>query len=56
MVKREHEMAGGIEDWEDINGRDVDRYGFININRQTSLRAGSPEPKPPKRVSTVSGF
>jgi hypothetical protein len=24
MVKSDHELAGGIEDWEDINGCDVD--------------------------------
>ncbi|KAI0401372.1 rab-GTPase-TBC domain-containing protein [Xylaria palmicola] len=24
-----HELAGGIEDWEGVEGRDVDRYGFI---------------------------
>lgn len=29
MISREpHELAGGIEDWEDVDG-DVDRYGFI---------------------------
>ncbi|QSZ29645.1 hypothetical protein DSL72_004161 [Monilinia vaccinii-corymbosi] len=46
------ELAGGIEDWEDVNGKDVDRYGFINSQR-TASRPGTPEPKPPKRVSTV---
>ncbi|KAF6805759.1 tbc domain protein [Colletotrichum plurivorum] len=29
-VRSEYELAGGLEDWEDINGYDVDRYGFIN--------------------------
>lgn len=24
-----YELAGGIEDWEDVDGADVDRYGFI---------------------------
>ncbi|TVY56023.1 TBC domain-containing protein, partial [Lachnellula suecica] len=47
--KKEHEMAGGIEDWEDIDGNDVDRYGFINMRP----RPGTPEPRPPQRVSTV---
>ncbi|KAB8304965.1 hypothetical protein EYC80_004280 [Monilinia laxa] len=50
--RRPAELAGGIEDWEDVNGKDVDRYGFINSQRTTS-RPGTPEPKPPKRVSTV---
>ncbi|KAK4548895.1 hypothetical protein LTR36_008668 [Oleoguttula mirabilis] len=31
-----HEYAGGIEDWEDVEGRDVDRYGFINTGRSAS--------------------
>ncbi|KAL1633331.1 hypothetical protein SLS56_002964 [Neofusicoccum ribis] len=30
MISKEpHELAGGIEDWEDIDGAEVDRYGFI---------------------------
>ncbi|KAF2763938.1 hypothetical protein EJ03DRAFT_332297 [Teratosphaeria nubilosa] len=32
-TKQAHEVAGGIEDWEHVNGRDVDRYGFINPKR-----------------------
>jgi hypothetical protein len=51
-LKKEHELAGGIEDWEDVNGRDVDRYGFISLQRSPS-RSGTPEPRPPQRVSTV---
>jgi hypothetical protein len=51
-VRKEHELAGGIEDWEDVNGHDVDRYGFINLQRKVS-RPGTPEPRPPQRVSTV---
>ncbi|KAI9648720.1 hypothetical protein NHQ30_003360 [Ciborinia camelliae] len=50
--RRPAELAGGIEDWEDVNGNDVDRYGFINSQR-TTPRPGTPEPKPPQRVSTV---
>ncbi|PHH59928.1 hypothetical protein CDD81_2359 [Ophiocordyceps australis] len=30
------QLAGGLEDWQDINGADVDRYGFINAPRPTS--------------------
>lgn len=33
FVQHEHERAGGIEDWEDLSGKDVDRYGFINPNK-----------------------
>ncbi|KAN0090369.1 RabGAP/TBC [Hyaloscypha variabilis] len=51
-VRQEHELAGGIEDWEDVQGHDVDRYGFINLQRKLS-RPGTPEPRPPQRVSTV---
>jgi hypothetical protein len=50
--RNQHELAGGIEDWQDIKGQDVDRYGFINIRRQDS-RPGTPEPRPPQRVSTI---
>ena len=36
-TKREdHELAGGIEDWEDVNGEDIDRYGFIVPRRVAS--------------------
>lgn len=31
-----HELAGGIEDWEDVDGRAVDRYGFIRHNPNVS--------------------
>jgi hypothetical protein len=51
-IKRPNELAGGIEDWEDVNGGDIDRYGFINLRRDPS-RPGTPEPRPPQRVSTV---
>jgi len=29
LRRSEHELAGGVEDWEDIDGASVDRYGFI---------------------------
>ncbi|KAI9842406.1 MAG: hypothetical protein M1837_007150 [Sclerophora amabilis] len=63
MIQRDaHEIAGGIEDWEDIDGRDIDRYGFISPRRPASQgsfgagssgRAKTPDPPPPQRVSTV---
>jgi hypothetical protein len=48
--RRDYELAGGMEDWEDVNGDDVDRYGFINPtpnnnnnnNNNNSSRTGSP--------------
>ncbi|RVX73822.1 hypothetical protein B0A52_02712 [Exophiala mesophila] len=27
--REEHELAGGLEDWKDVDNADVDRYGFI---------------------------
>lgn len=32
----ENELAGGIEDWNDVEGQDVDRYGFIDQKRISS--------------------
>lgn len=29
--RNEFELAGGLEDWEDVQGEDVDRYGFITV-------------------------
>ena len=29
FVKEELELAGGLEDWQDVDNGDVDRYGFI---------------------------
>lgn len=59
-VRDDHELAGGIEDWEDLNGGDVDRYGFIvprKLSSQTpsinSSRAKSPDPPRIQRVSTL---
>ena len=60
MLEREkNELAGGIEDWENLNGGDVDRYGFIVQRRlpsqgslQNSSRTLSPEPQRIQRVST----
>ncbi|WPH00309.1 Hypothetical protein R9X50_00313400 [Acrodontium crateriforme] len=34
--KHVHETAGGIEDWENVEGLDVDRYGFIDTKRVAS--------------------
>ncbi|CAJ2511498.1 Uu.00g071230.m01.CDS01 [Anthostomella pinea] len=37
-LRRDHELAGGIEDWEGVEGQDVDRYGFISPQRPDSSR------------------
>ncbi|MCJ1390367.1 hypothetical protein MMC18_003226 [Xylographa bjoerkii] len=61
FIKREdHELAGGVEDWQDINGADVDRYGFI-VPRASIPPPDSSDfacltsPRPPQlqRASTV---
>ncbi|EFQ32168.1 TBC domain-containing protein [Colletotrichum graminicola] len=31
-----HEVAGGLEDWEDLEGQEVDRYGFISPRKAES--------------------
>ena len=57
-VRENNELAGGIEDWEDVHGGDVDRYGFIVPRRLPSQGSsarsarGSPEPHGIQRVST----
>ena len=57
-IKRDHELAGGIEDWEDVRDGDVDRYGFIVPRRLPSQGSSgnsmcaSPEPPRIQRVST----
>ncbi|CCF33448.1 TBC domain-containing protein [Colletotrichum higginsianum] len=40
-TRSEYEVAGGLEDWEDVEGQDVDRYGFINPRKPES-RGGTP--------------
>ncbi|KAA8646368.1 hypothetical protein EYZ11_010498 [Aspergillus tanneri] len=50
-IKREaHELAGGIEYWQDIKAGDVDRYGFIRS--PTANSNNGTEPNPIQRVST----
>ncbi|KAJ9667796.1 hypothetical protein H2201_001982 [Coniosporium apollinis] len=40
IIKEPHETAGGIEDWADVEGGDVDRYGFI-VPKKVSSRDSS---------------
>lgn len=53
VIRQEYELAGGVEDWENVRGGDVDRYGFIVRKTEPDDRSGTPEPRPPQRVSTV---
>ncbi|PLN75047.1 RabGAP/TBC [Aspergillus taichungensis] len=48
--KEAHELAGGIEYWQNIGAGDVDRYGFIRS--PTSNSAEGIDPSPIQRVST----
>lgn len=54
VLRRENELAGGIEDWEGVESQRVDRYGFIvePPSRKTSLELMAPPP-PPQRVATT---
>ena len=54
------DVAGGMEDWDDLNNSDIDRYGFIiprKISSQpssrNSLRPVTPDPPRLQRVSTL---
>ena len=40
IMREVNELAGGIEDWEDLSAGDVDRYGFI-VPRKPSSQASS---------------
>ena len=60
IIREANELAGGIEDWEDLSAGDVDRYGFIVPRRPSSqasslnsAQARSPEPPRIQRVSTL---
>ena len=56
--RQDNELAGGMEDWENVHGGDVDRYGFIVPRRLpsqgSSVRSPRSSPEPPRiqRVST----
>lgn len=39
--RNEFELAGGIEDWEDVHGEDVDRYGFITVGSERPVSSTS---------------
>ncbi|KAF2721054.1 hypothetical protein K431DRAFT_285314 [Polychaeton citri CBS 116435] len=51
--RQPHELAGGIEDWEDVEGQDVDRYGFINAKRTASAASEPISRDGPHRVATA---
>lgn len=47
IEREKNELAGGIEDWENVRIEDVDRYGFIIPHRENNM-----EHQPLQRVST----
>ena len=49
-----HEAAGGLEDWQDVAGDEVDRYGFILPKKSESRGSGNSGASPSQlmRVST----
>jgi hypothetical protein len=40
LLKEAHETAGGLEDWSNLEGGEVDRYGFIIPKKTGSREAG----------------
>ncbi|KAL8691025.1 MAG: hypothetical protein Q9218_003663 [Villophora microphyllina] len=57
QLRNDKELAGGIEDWENINGGDVDRYGFIvppEPSRGSSRNPSQSEYLEPPRIHRVS--
>jgi len=60
IMRGDTELAGGIEDWENVDGEDVDRYGFIrpkklssNTPSMNSGRVNTPDPPRLQRMSTL---
>lgn len=43
--RQSYEVAGGIEDWEDVGGGQVDRYGFIMPKDLRSTSANGVDPR-----------
>ncbi|KAL8738175.1 MAG: hypothetical protein Q9181_000988 [Wetmoreana brouardii] len=57
QLRDDMELAGGIEDWENVNNGDVDRYGFIlppQPPRGSSRSPMSQEYQDPPRIQRVS--
>ncbi|KAF2088677.1 RabGAP/TBC [Saccharata proteae CBS 121410] len=57
IIRQPHEVAGGIEDWEDIESGEVDRYGFIvpkKITSPDSTRHSSVQFEAPRNLARVA--
>ncbi|EXF73467.1 TBC domain-containing protein [Colletotrichum fioriniae PJ7] len=44
-TRSEYEVAGGLEDWEDLEGYDIDRYGFISPRKPEKSNGTPAEPR-----------
>jgi hypothetical protein len=54
IAKEPNETAGGIEDWSELEGGEVDRYGFIVPKKTTTGGSGAGPDEPRiQRVSTA---
>lgn len=54
LVRDANELAGGMEDWEDLDGSDVDRYGFIVPKSLSSPGSGKSVAVDIQRVQRVT--
>ena len=52
QIRRDYERAGGIEDWADLDGVAVDRYGFISPKRPVSSAGTATTEMKSSRFST----
>lgn len=53
FIREDRELAGGIEDWQDVDAAEVDRYGFIVPQPAVSASTNS-LPAPELRLHRVS--
>ncbi|KPM45023.1 hypothetical protein AK830_g1562 [Neonectria ditissima] len=58
LPKSQHEYTDGLEDWNDLDGARVDRYGFITLPPPPAPREGTPSeirslPGSPKKKRSV---
>ena len=54
LLRDANELAGGMEDWEDLDGSDVDRYGFIVPKSVFPPGSGKSAPVEIQRVQRVT--
>ncbi|KAK3706196.1 hypothetical protein LTR37_012897 [Vermiconidia calcicola] len=53
-LRSPNELAGGIEDWEDVDARDVDRYGFISMKKRSGTPTSRTSPTPEQSIQRVA--